>query len=222
MKFQFINMYISDVLLCITQLRTNGHCCGPSRASRCWSQYRYRMAKSRIVPLCVSCYFWERYLLGKSQSTSLYFIIRKVTTFGYERASFSDCNGIAWLVTSGVECINFFLNCKIIRVWPWIVSGSYAEWLCSVPELLGPVLSLTLTGIENSHLASPATLALKDIVRECKSVLLPFAQIIVDKTMVIEFSIFCRYPFVWIIKWNLPLIIFTYFPSYLFLESWSD
>lgn len=91
-----------------------------------------------------------------------------------------------------IEFTHFFLNFEISRVWPWIISGSYAEWLCSVPELLGPVLSLTLTGIENSHLASPATLALKDIVRECKSVLLPFAQIIVDKTMVIECNIFCR------------------------------
>lgn len=83
--------------------------------------------------------------------------------------------------------LSFLESLKLIIYTTRIISGSYAEWLCSVPELLGPVLSLTFTGIENSHLAGPSTLALKDIVRECKTVLTPFAQIIVDKTTVIRF-----------------------------------
>jgi len=39
-------------------------------------------------------------------------------------------------------------------------------------------------GAEDPQLAVPATLALKDITRECKSVLLPFAEGMADKMMV--------------------------------------
>lgn len=46
------------------------------------------------------------------------------------------------------------------------------------------MLSLIFTGAENPHLAAPATIALKDITRECKTAITPYAEQIARKTAV--------------------------------------
>ncbi|XP_065210283.1 importin-13 isoform X2 [Planococcus citri] len=60
--------------------------------------------------------------------------------------------------------------------------GSYAEWFSTNPQFLEPVLSLIFTGAENPQLAAPATLALKDITKECKTAITPYAEQIARKT----------------------------------------
>ena len=68
--------------------------------------------------------------------------------------------------------------------------GSYAEWFSINPQLLEPVLSLIFTGAENPPLATPATIALKDITRECKFAITPYSEQIARKIAVIIRSFF--------------------------------
>ena len=54
--------------------------------------------------------------------------------------------------------------------------GAYAEWISSHPEMLGHVIPLMLQGVTNTDLAQPATLSLKEVLRENQDHLKPFAQ----------------------------------------------
>jgi len=55
--------------------------------------------------------------------------------------------------------------------------GSYCEWIYNHPTFLPGVLSLLLMGMKNDHMAVvTATMALKDITRECQGLIEPYAH----------------------------------------------
>ena len=55
--------------------------------------------------------------------------------------------------------------------------GAYYEWIYNHPEFLPKVLSLLVLGLKSDHIAIvSATMALKDITRECQTLILPYAN----------------------------------------------
>ncbi|KAK2156574.1 hypothetical protein LSH36_209g00066 [Paralvinella palmiformis] len=66
-------------------------------------------------------------------------------------------------------------NLKVISQALYLI-GAYAEWISSHPEMLGHVIPLMLQGVTNTDLAQPATLSLKEVLRENQDHLKPFAQ----------------------------------------------
>lgn len=54
--------------------------------------------------------------------------------------------------------------------------GAYAEWLSAHPTYLGHVLPILLFGLNSSDAAPAATLALKDITRDCQIGIRPYAE----------------------------------------------
>ena len=55
--------------------------------------------------------------------------------------------------------------------------GAYYEWIYNHPEFLPKVLSLLVLGLKSDHIAVvSATMALKDITRECQTLILPYAN----------------------------------------------
>lgn len=61
------------------------------------------------------------------------------------------------------------------RVTPTVLSclGAFGSWLQAHPSCLESVLPMLLAGLEDAHTASAATLALKDISRDCSGALGP-------------------------------------------------
>ncbi len=64
------------------------------------------------------------------------------------------------------------------------VQGAYAEWINNHPEVLRYVIPLLLQGLKDVELAQPATLSLKEVVRENVDHLKPFAQDILTSSQV--------------------------------------
>ncbi|CAG0894556.1 unnamed protein product [Darwinula stevensoni] len=58
--------------------------------------------------------------------------------------------------------------------------GSYAEWMVGQPSLVPKVLPLVLNSIAVSQLAGAASVALKELARDCQEHLTPFAPQILD------------------------------------------
>lgn len=54
--------------------------------------------------------------------------------------------------------------------------GAYAEWLSAHPTYLGHVLPILLFGLSSREAAPAATMALKDITRDCQLGLRPYAE----------------------------------------------
>ena len=55
--------------------------------------------------------------------------------------------------------------------------GAYYDWIYNHPEFLPKVLSLLVLGLKSDHIAIvSATMALKDITRECQTLILPYAN----------------------------------------------
>lgn len=60
--------------------------------------------------------------------------------------------------------------------------GAYTEWIFHHPAVLPHVLQLLLLGLKGQHLCTiSATMALKDVTRECQSLMLPFAPSILTE-----------------------------------------
>ncbi|XP_064626443.1 importin-13-like isoform X2 [Lineus longissimus] len=57
-----------------------------------------------------------------------------------------------------------------------VMIGAYAEWMNFHAPLLGGVLPLLLQGLNNSEMAMSATMALKDITRECQDHIAGYAN----------------------------------------------
>ena len=54
--------------------------------------------------------------------------------------------------------------------------GAYAEWLSAHPTYLGHVLPILLFGLTQLEATPAATLALKDITRDCQMGIRPYAE----------------------------------------------
>ena len=54
--------------------------------------------------------------------------------------------------------------------------GAYAEWLSAHPAYLGHVLPILIFGLSNPEAAPAATMALKDITRDCQMGIRPYAE----------------------------------------------
>ncbi|KAJ9589083.1 hypothetical protein L9F63_017628 [Diploptera punctata] len=54
--------------------------------------------------------------------------------------------------------------------------GAYAEWINAHPSVLSHVVPLLVTGLGSSELAPAATMALKDLTRDCQISMAPFAH----------------------------------------------
>lgn len=54
--------------------------------------------------------------------------------------------------------------------------GAYAEWINAHPSVLSHVVPLLVTGLGSSDLAPSATMALKDLTRDCQTSMAPFAH----------------------------------------------
>ena len=64
------------------------------------------------------------------------------------------------------------------------VVGSYAEWIAGHPDILDHVIPLMLQGLKDVELAQPASLSLKDVVRENQENLHPYVQQILTASKV--------------------------------------
>ncbi|XP_021934017.1 importin-13 isoform X2 [Zootermopsis nevadensis] len=54
--------------------------------------------------------------------------------------------------------------------------GAYAEWINAHPSVLSHVIPLLITGLGSGDLAPAATMALKDLTRDCQTSMAPFAH----------------------------------------------
>ncbi|XP_072172945.1 importin-13-like [Diadema setosum] len=54
--------------------------------------------------------------------------------------------------------------------------GAYSEWLADMPEALGSVIPVLLSGLNDAELAAPATMSLKDIASDCIPGMRPHAE----------------------------------------------
>ncbi|XP_069674561.1 importin-13 isoform X2 [Periplaneta americana] len=54
--------------------------------------------------------------------------------------------------------------------------GAYAEWINAHPSVLSHVIPLLVTGLGSADLAPAATMALKDLTRDCQTSMAPFAH----------------------------------------------
>ena len=54
--------------------------------------------------------------------------------------------------------------------------GAFAEWINGHPEMLGSVVPLILQGLPNPQVATAATIALKDVTREGRDQIRPYAH----------------------------------------------
>lgn len=61
--------------------------------------------------------------------------------------------------------------------------GAFAEWINFHPDVLGCVVPLLLMGLQNTDVAISATFALKDISRDCFSLMHPFAEQILHTSL---------------------------------------
>ena len=75
------------------------------------------------------------------------------------------------------------------------MTGSYAEWISTHPEVLGSVIPLMLQGVKDTELAQPATLSLKEVVRENQDHILPFVGQILTASKVCNTHIYHVYIF---------------------------
>lgn len=58
--------------------------------------------------------------------------------------------------------------------------GAYAEWINQHPEVLSNIIPLLVTGLNSATVAPSATIALKDITRDCQRNMQPFAPSILQ------------------------------------------
>ena len=77
--------------------------------------------------------------------------------------------------------------------------GSYSEWLCDHPEMLENVMPLVISGLSNVDVSTNATLALKDLTRNCQQYLHPYSDhtlavsqvsISINTCLLLEFLVF--------------------------------
>lgn len=64
------------------------------------------------------------------------------------------------------------------------ITGAYAEWINAHPSVLSHVVPLLVTGLGSSDLAPSATMALKDLTRDCQTSMAPFAHHILQASQV--------------------------------------
>jgi hypothetical protein len=67
------------------------------------------------------------------------------------------------------------------------VAGAYAEWINAHPSVLSHVIPLLITGLGSGDLAPAATMALKDLTRDCQTSMAPFAHHILQASQVLTF-----------------------------------
>lgn len=66
----------------------------------------------------------------------------------------------------------------------FIFAGVYAEWINAHSEVLNYVVPLLVMGLESPDVAPSATMALKDLTRDCQSSMKPFAEHILHASQV--------------------------------------
>ncbi|XP_014680934.1 PREDICTED: importin-13-like [Priapulus caudatus] len=72
-----------------------------------------------------------------------------------------------------------FTNLKLIATALNVI-GAYAVWINNHSEVLTGVIPLLLQGVTNPDVAPSATMALKDIARDCQPLMKPFSQHILN------------------------------------------
>lgn len=88
---------------------------------------------------------------------------------GNEESGFDD-------IFNSLSAIPFHISDRLLSSTMEMV-GAYTEWIFHHPAVLPPVLQLLLSGLKGQHLCTvSATMALKDVTRECQSLMPPFAS----------------------------------------------
>lgn len=72
---------------------------------------------------------------------------------------------------------------SIIRVYLSLL-GAYAEWINHHPVALRDVMPLLLMGLDCAEVATSATMALKDLTRDCQPSIAPFCSSILHAAKV--------------------------------------
>lgn len=69
--------------------------------------------------------------------------------------------------------------------------GSYSDWITDHPDMLENVLPLVISALDQSDVATSATMALKDLTYSCQKYLTPYADHILIASQV-NFTVFFR------------------------------
>lgn len=68
--------------------------------------------------------------------------------------------------------------------------GAYAEWWSTQRDVLGQLIPTLVASIQNPETSTSATMALKDITRECTTTILPYAEDLLNSCQV-----FCKFSY---------------------------
>jgi hypothetical protein len=63
-------------------------------------------------------------------------------------------------------------------------AGAYAEWINSHADVLRQVVPILVLGLVSADSAPSATMALKDLTRDCQGCMRPFADLILQASKV--------------------------------------
>ncbi|XP_074641509.1 importin-13-like [Tubulanus polymorphus] len=109
-----------------------------------------------------------------------------------EALQWQEAESAFFLLSSIAECVDYeeneylptifkslpvvpFNNLKLISTALQLI-GAYSEWLNFHPDILASVIPLLLQGLNNTDLAHNASVALRDITRECREHMGPYVQ----------------------------------------------
>lgn len=62
--------------------------------------------------------------------------------------------------------------------------GAYYYWMETHPSYLNLVIPLLMMGLHNSNMFSSASIALRDIAKECRQSIAPYNDVILNTAMV--------------------------------------
>lgn len=65
--------------------------------------------------------------------------------------------------------------------------GAYYYWMETHPSYLNLIVPLLMMGLHNSNMFSSASIALRDIAKECRQTIAPYNDVILNTAMVIFF-----------------------------------
>lgn len=77
-----------------------------------------------------------------------------------------------------------WLNSYYLLNFKTIISGAYANWISTHSAALEHVLPLIILGLNVPETTSSATMALKDLARDCQYNIKPFSSLILDASQV--------------------------------------
>lgn len=159
-----------------------------------WSkqnQDNFRCYRQDIADTCMYCYALVEDDLVNTLLNGLTYAVydkqtiatrwRQIEAHMYAFLSIADK-----LVTSPNENVDKFLSIvyslpfstmnRRVSLTAMEIIGGYAEWYRENPEHLGAALNLVLEGISNKQMSSLASVALKEISRECQPVIISYAS----------------------------------------------